>query len=134
MNAVKQGVIISIFTALFLLQSVSQLLPMHGFEPAQSTLSSFILEPAQDLLYADASLSVSHHTDTHSMMSESCESHCQTMSQDCAEIMCSTVLYDVIDKQALVSAPMQSVNFYALIDYIGFSVHSLYRPPISQLS
>lgn len=133
MNAVKQGVIISIFAALFLLQSATQLLPMHGFSSAENSQSRVLSAVPLSVDENTASMS-SHHPDTHSMMSENCESHCQTLSQDCAELMCSNVVFDEFDKPALTFAPMQSVNFYSLSDYIGFSSQSLYRPPISSLS
>jgi len=148
MNAVKQGVIISFFAALFLLQSISQLLPMHGLTmtPAMSQSQPLELDNVQ---ISSASLFIatkvndtqgvttrSHSmaSSSHSMMSENCDDHCQSMTQDCAEIMCSSLVYDERIKSPLITAPMQSVNFYSLADYMGLTSTSLYRPPIASLS
>ncbi len=143
MNAVKQGVIISFFAALFLLQSISQLLPMHGLTMTQTMSQTLELDNVQ---ISSASLFIAtkvNDTDgvmvnmtssSHSMMSENCDDHCQSMAQDCAEIMCTNLVYDESIKSPLITAPMQSVNFYSLADYMGLTSTSLYRPPITHLS
>lgn len=148
MNAMKQGVIIGIFAALFLLQSVSQLLPMHDSVLTESAFQSDLSEMSLNLnagmthdmtsnqteAYQSHSempeMSFSSHTD----MPENCEIHCQSMAQDCAEIMCASLVYDAMVKSSFDTILTQSVNFYSLFDYLGFSASSLYRPPITTLS
>jgi len=143
MNAVKQGVIISFFAALFLLQSISQLLPMHDLTMTQTMSQTFELDSVQisspSLLFATKvndtqGVMVNMTSSSHSMMSENCDNHCQSMAKDCAEIMCTSLVYDESIKSPLITAPMQSVNFYSLADYIGLTFTSLYRPPIAHLS
>lgn len=147
MNAVKQGVIISFFTALFLLQSISQVLPMHGL--SMTFMPQNLSQPAkldhtrmapQPLLIATvvndtyAVEMINMTSSSHSMMSENCDDHCQTMAQDCAEIMCTNLAYDGSVKSSLITVATQSVNFYSLADYVGLTSTSLFRPPIAHLS
>lgn len=147
MNAVKQGVIISFFAALFLLQSIPQLLPMHGLAMtlAMPQNVSQSLNSDHTQMSSSPSVIVAMANDTenlvtmmmstsHSTMSENCDDHCQNMAQDCAEIMCTNLVYDDSVKSPMIAAPMRSVNFYSLTDYISLTSTSLYRPPIERLS
>jgi len=144
MNSVKQGIVFSIFAALFLLQSISQLLPMHESSTSHS-MSTFAAQSMQasglnGVQLASVSPMLEHNTMTsmsassHSDMSENCEIHCQIMGQDCAEIMCATLAYDALIKPSLLVPSMQSVNFYSLSEHFSFRANSLYRPPINTLS
>lgn len=154
MNAVKQGVIISFFAVLFLLQSVAQLLPMHGSDTQQAVTHTLVqtvelemnssatkmlsshLEASDNKTNAnlDAGIMLDMTTFAHGEMSDNCEVHCQGMTQDCAEIMCSSLVYDETIGSPWFTAPMQSVNFYALAGDINITSSSLYRPPIAHLS
>jgi len=77
-----------------------------------------------------ASMSSSSHSD----MTGNCEIHCQIMGQDCAEIMCASLVYDALIKPSLLASPMQSVNYFSLSEHFCFRANSLYRPPINPLS
>jgi hypothetical protein len=143
MYSVKQGIIFSIFAALFLLQSIYQLLPMHESANSHSISHvSFQSVPDSNLgetqivssgpMHAHNTMSMS--ASSHSDMSENCETHCQIMGQDCAEIMCASLVYDALIKPSLLAPSMQSVNFYSLSEHFSFRANSLYRPPINTLS
>lgn len=144
MSSVKQGIILSIFAALFLLQSISQLLPMHGVDTFQtpSTLAfQFAHSSSSDVVQFNSASPMLEHKNmasmsasSHSDMTGNCEIHCQIMGQDCAEIMCASLVYDALIKPSLHASSMQSVNFYSHSEHFSFRANSLYRPPISILS
>lgn len=147
MNAVKQGFIVSFFAALFLLQSVSQLLPMHSMSESHPQVVSSVLAtakhadfndqvseiPAEHSIPNQALMTDREHT-TPTMMTQGCELHCQTMAQNCAEIMCATLVFAESGNKPVLTLPMQSVNVYSPVHYRGYNISSLYRPPISSLS
>ena len=147
MNAVKQGIIVSFFAALFLLQSVSQLLPMHSMSESHPQVVTPVLATDKHADFngliseTPADLSIPHQTlmtdmehTMSSMMTQGCELHCQTMAQNCAEIMCATLAFAESGNKSVLTLPMQSVNVYSPVHYRGFNTSSLYRPPISSLS
>ncbi|MGB0943711.1 MAG: hypothetical protein ACPGUE_14970 [Marinomonas sp.] len=144
MNSVKQGIIFSIFAAIFLLQSISQILPMHESSTSHSIspLAVQFMEISElNDVHLDYVSPIPEHNNvmsmsasSHSDMTENCEIHCQIMGQDCAEIMCATLAYDALIKPSLLVPSMQSVNFYSLSEHFSFRANSLYRPPITTLS
>ena len=144
MNSVKQGIIFSIFAALFLLQSISELLPMHEDSNSQVmsslTFQSLHRTSSDEIQFNSASPMLEHNNmasmsvSPHSDMTGNCEIHCQIMGQDCAEIMCASLVFDALIKPSLQASAMQSVNFYSHSEHFSFRANSLYRPPINTLS